>query len=170
MAKKTSKVSPKVNIKKSKAKSSTTTATRTTDKESKTKSANVKAKYYAATGRRKSAVCKVRLMEGSGKIIVNQKDYKEYFPGEVWQSTVISPLVLTGRAKSLDVSIITRGGGVNSQAEAARHGISRALEKLDNELRSSLKKAGFLTRDPREKERKKYGLKRARRAPQFSKR
>ncbi len=145
-------------------------SSKNTKKKNSAKSLNVKARYFAAVGRRKSAVCRVRLMIGTGKITVNQKDYKDYFPGEVWQGIIVAPLILTGNQKKFDISILSRGGGVNSQAEAARHGISRALERLDGDLRSTLKKAGFLTRDPREKERKKYGLKRARRAPQFSKR
>ncbi len=134
------------------------------------KSKNVNAKYFAAVGRRKSAVARVRIMKGTGKITVNEKDMKSFFPDEHWQRALVSPLVLTGNLKTLDISIITRGGGVNGQAHAARHGIARALEKLDADLRGTLKKAGYLTRDSRAKERKKYGLKRARRAPQFSKR
>jgi small subunit ribosomal protein S9 len=126
--------------------------------------------YYAAVGRRKSSVARVRLSVGKGTITVNGKTLEQYFPGAVWQSKVTSPLALVGQLKVLDVSILANGGGVTGQAEASRHGISRALEKVDPTFRSTLKKAGFLTRDPREKERKKYGLKRARRAPQFSKR
>ncbi|MDP2587354.1 MAG: 30S ribosomal protein S9 [bacterium] len=126
--------------------------------------------FYAAVGRRKTAVARVRLMPGKGAITVNGKTMQQYFPDVVWQTSVTSPLVLVGQRKSLDVSVLTDGGGVNSQAEATRHAIARALQIMDSELRSTLKKAGFLKRDPREKERKKYGLKGARRAPQFSKR
>jgi small subunit ribosomal protein S9 len=128
------------------------------------------AAYYAAVGRRKSSVARVRLSVGKGTITVNGKTLEQYFPGAVWQSKVKAPLALVGQLKALDVSILAHGGGVTGQAEASRHGIARALEKVDASFRPTLKKAGFMTRDPREKERKKYGLKRARRAPQFSKR
>lgn len=130
---------------------------------------NVQA-YYAAVGRRKSSVARVRLSLGKGAVTVNGKTLEQYFPDALWQASLTAPLVLVGQRKSVDVSILTNGGGVTGQAEAARHGIARALERMDPTLRQSLKKAGFLRRDPREKERKKYGLKRARRAPQFSKR
>lgn len=128
------------------------------------------AAYYAAVGRRKSSVSRVRLSDGKGQITVNGKTLNEYFPDVFWQTTVRLPLVMVGKDKSFDVSVLANGGGVNGQAEATRHAISRALEKFDPTLRPTLKKAGLLTRDPREKERKKPGLKRARRAPQFSKR
>lgn len=134
-----------------------------------TSSRNVTA-YYAAVGRRKTSVARVRLSKGKGVITVNGRKFENYFPDIIWQIAVKSPLVLVGQEKTQDISVLVKGGGVNSQAEAVRHGIARALEKIDATLRPTLKKAGFLTRDPREKERKKYGLKRARRAPQFSKR
>ncbi|MFH0830820.1 MAG: 30S ribosomal protein S9 [Parcubacteria group bacterium] len=130
---------------------------------------NVQA-YYAAVGRRKSAVARVRVSRGKGAVTINGKTLEQYFPDALWQASVSAPLVLVGVRKSVDVSVLTNGGGVVGQAEAARHGIARALERMDAAYRPTLKKAGFLRRDPREKERKKYGLKRARRAPQFSKR
>jgi len=128
------------------------------------------AAYYAAVGRRKSSVSRVRLSAGRGQVTVNGKTLDAYFPDALWQTTVRLPLVLVGKDKSFDVSVLANGGGVNGQAEATRHAIARALEKFDPTLRPTLKKAGLLTRDPREKERKKPGLKRSRRAPQFSKR
>lgn len=128
------------------------------------------AAFFASVGRRKTSVARVRLSKGKGNITVNGKTMAVYFPDKFWQQSVNSPLVLTGNQKSFDISVLANGGGVNSQAQAVRHGIARALEQYDAALRPTLKKAGFLTRDPREKERKKYGLKRARRAPQFSKR
>ncbi len=128
------------------------------------------AAYFASVGRRKTSVARVRLSKGKGNITVNGKTMAVYFPDKFWQQAITSPLVMTGNQKNLDVSVLAHGGGVNSQAQAVRHGIARALEQFDASLRPTLKKAGFLTRDPREKERKKYGLKRARRAPQFSKR
>ena len=125
---------------------------------------------YIGTGRRKSSVARVRLLPGDGKITINKRDIEEYFGGlETLKMTVRQPLTLTGTT-SFDVLVNVCGGGVSGQAGAIRHGISRALCKADPELRAALKKAGFLTRDPRMKERKKYGLKAARRAPQFSKR
>jgi small subunit ribosomal protein S9 len=130
---------------------------------------NVEA-YFAAVGRRKTSVARVRISAGKGNVTVNGKTMAVYFPDEHWQNTLKTPLVLVGKEKEFDVSVLAHGGGVNSQAEATRHGIARALEKFDGTLRPTLKKAGLLTRDPREKERKKPGLKRARRAPQFSKR
>ncbi|MFO0705145.1 MAG: 30S ribosomal protein S9 [Candidatus Andersenbacteria bacterium] len=134
-----------------------------------TRSHNVQG-YYGAVGRRKTSVVRARLTPGKGSVTVNGKTMQQYFPDTFWQASVVSPLILVGQRKSVDISILAHGGGVNSQAEAARLAISRALEKMDPTFRGSLKKAGYLRRDPREKERKKYGLKRARRAPQFSKR
>ena len=126
--------------------------------------------YKYGTGRRKSSVARVHLFEnGSGNITINGRDIDEYFGLETLKMTVRQPLTLTGTT-SFDVLVNVCGGGVSGQAGAIRHGISRALCKADPELRAALKKAGFLTRDPRMKERKKYGLKAARRAPQFSKR
>ena len=124
---------------------------------------------FTAVGRRKSAVARVRLVPGDGKIVVNHRDLDNYFGLETLKMTVRQPLVLTN-VTGFDVMVNVTGGGLTGQAGAIRHGISRALCKLNPELRPELKKAGFLTRDPRMKERKKYGLKAARRAPQFSKR
>lgn len=127
-------------------------------------------KYYG-TGRRKSSVARVYIMPGNGKITINKRDIDEYFGLETLKLIVRQPLEETGNADKFDVSVNVRGGGFTGQAGAIRHGISRALLQADSdEFRPILKKAGFLTRDPRMKERKKYGLKAARRAPQFSKR
>jgi len=126
-------------------------------------------KYYA-TGRRKTSVAKVWLSPGSGKIIVNDKNMEEYFPLETLRIIVKQPLTLTETLGKYDVIAKVQGGGLSGQAGAVRHGIARALVLADPTLRPALKKAGFLTRDPRMVERKKYGLKKARRAPQFSKR
>ncbi|MGE5559743.1 MAG: 30S ribosomal protein S9 [Chloroflexota bacterium] len=125
---------------------------------------------FAGTGRRKNAIARVRLLPGQGKIVVNNRPYEEYFPLRTLQMVVEQPLQATATADKFDVEVNVIGGGVAGQAGAVRHGIARALLKVDNEFRPTLKKAGFLTRDPRMKERKKYGLKKARRAPQFSKR
>ena len=125
---------------------------------------------YQAVGRRKKAVARVRLVAGDGKIVINKRDIDNYFGLETLKMTVRQPLTLTETTGRFDVLVNVRGGGLTGQAGAIRHGISRALLKVDPELRVALKKAGFLTRDPRMKERKKYGLKAARRAPQFSKR
>ena len=126
-------------------------------------------KYYG-TGRRKSSVARVYLVPGTGKITVNKRDIDEYFGLETLKVIVRQPLTVTETADKFDVLVNVKGGGYTGQAGAIRHGISRALLQVDGEFRSTLKKAGFLTRDPRMKERKKYGLKAARRAPQFSKR
>ncbi|MBQ4536886.1 MAG: 30S ribosomal protein S9 [Lachnospiraceae bacterium] len=128
-----------------------------------------KAKYYG-TGRRKSSVARVYLVPGTGKITINKRDMDEYFGLDTLKLIVRQPLALTETADKYDVITTVRGGGFTGQAGAIRHGISRALLQVDGDLRPALKKAGFLTRDPRMKERKKYGLKAARRAPQFSKR
>lgn len=125
---------------------------------------------YYGTGRRKHSVARVRLIPGEGRIVVNKRELKEYFNLETLILIVKQPLALTQTLGRYDVVVIAHGGGTSGQAGAIRHGISRALLKADPDLRPSLKKAGFLTRDPRMKERKKYGLKAARRAPQFSKR
>ena len=124
---------------------------------------------YNAVGRRKTAIARVRLVAGDGKILINKRDLDEYFGLETLKMTVRQPLVLT-KVSGYDVMVNVNGGGFTGQAGAIRHGISRALCKANPEYRGELKKAGFLTRDPRMKERKKYGLKAARRAPQFSKR
>ena len=128
-----------------------------------------KAKYYG-TGRRKSSVARVYLVPGTGKVTINKRDMDEYFGLDTLKLIVRQPLVLTETEGKYDVITTVRGGGFTGQAGAIRHGISRALLQVDGDLRPALKKAGFLTRDPRMKERKKYGLKGARRAPQFSKR
>lgn len=125
---------------------------------------------YYGTGRRKSSVARVYLMPGTGKVTINKKDMDEYFGFDTLKVIVRQPLELTSTADKFDVLVNVHGGGYTGQAGAIRHGISRALCEADADLRPALKKAGFLTRDPRMKERKKYGLKKARRAPQFSKR
>ncbi|MBQ6426199.1 MAG: 30S ribosomal protein S9 [Clostridia bacterium] len=125
---------------------------------------------YLGTGRRKKSVARVRLLPGKGEISVNKRDLDDYFGLETLKMIVRAPLVLTDTLSKYDVFANVYGGGTTGQAGAIRHGISRALLKVQPELRGTLKKAGFLTRDPRMKERKKYGLKAARRAPQFSKR
>ena len=125
---------------------------------------------YLGTGRRKSSVARVRLVPGTGVIKINKRDLEEYFGYETLKMIVRAPLVLTDTLGKFDVIVNVYGGGYTGQAGAIRHGIARALIVADPELRGALKKAGFLTRDPRMKERKKYGLKAARRAPQFSKR
>ena len=122
------------------------------------------------TGRRKSSVARVYIMPGSGKVTINKRTLDEYFGLETLKTIVKQPLVLTQNEGKLDILVNVRGGGYTGQAGAIRHGISRALCEMDVEFRPVLKKAGFLTRDSRIKERKKYGLKAARRAPQFSKR
>ena len=126
--------------------------------------------YFYGTGRRKSSVARVRVYNGTGKITINDRDIEDYFGLETLKLIVRQPLALTGNADKFDIVCRVAGGGVTGQAGAIRHGLSRALLQFDEELRPTLKKAGFLTRDPRMKKRKKYGLKGARRAPQFSKR
>lgn len=125
---------------------------------------------YRGTGRRKSAVARVILRTGNGNIVINGKDLTNYLPLETLRMVVKSPLVLTNTQDHFDVIINVQGGGYNGQAGAMRHGIARALLEAGDDYRPVLKAAGFLTRDARSKERKKYGLKGARRAPQFSKR
>ncbi len=127
------------------------------------------ANEFNAVGRRKKAVARVRLVAGDGKITINNRDIEDYFGYETLKMTARQPLTLT-KVSGYDVVVNVNGGGFTGQAGAIRHGISRALCKANPDLRADLKKAGFLTRDPRMKERKKYGLKAARRAPQFSKR
>ena len=126
-------------------------------------------KFYG-TGRRKHSIARVYLVPGTGKVTINKRDMDEYFGMETLKVIVRQPLELTSTADKFDVLVNVKGGGFTGQAGAIRHGISRALLQADGEFRPVLKKAGFLTRDPRMKERKKYGLKGARRAPQFSKR
>ena len=124
---------------------------------------------YSAVGRRKKAVARVRLVSGDGKIVINKRDIDNYFGLETLKMTVRQPMNLTNTG-NFDVMVNVRGGGLTGQAGAIRHGISRALCKVDEEYRPTLKKAGLMTRDPREKERRKYGLKKARKASQYSKR
>ena len=126
--------------------------------------------YFYGTGRRKSSVARVRVYNGTGKITINDRDIDDYFGLETLKLIVRQPLALTNNTEKFDIVCRVAGGGVTGQAGAIRHGVARALLQYDEELRPELKKAGFLTRDPRMKERKKYGLKGARRAPQFSKR
>lgn len=125
---------------------------------------------YYGTGRRKKSIARVYLIPGTGKITVNKRDIDEYFGLETLKVVVRQPLAATETTDKYDVRVTVKGGGFTGQAGAIRHGIARALLKVDGEFRPTLKKAGYLTRDPRMKERKKYGLKAARRAPQFSKR
>ena len=126
--------------------------------------------FFYGTGRRKKSIARVRVYAGTGKIIINDREIDDYFGLETLKLIVRQPLALTGTADKFDIVCRVNGGGVTGQAGAIRHGLSRALLEYDANLRPALKKAGFLTRDPRMKERKKYGLKGARRAPQFSKR
>ncbi len=127
--------------------------------------------YFYAVGKRKTSIAKVYLTpsDKGGKVEVNGKDISEYFSGN-YIGNIISPLVVTDNAKKFDIKIVLVGGGFSSQSDAARHGIARALESINPDLRLSLKAAGFLTRDPRRKERKKFGKKKARKSPQWSKR
>lgn len=126
--------------------------------------------YFYGTGRRKSSVARVRVYQGSGKVTINERDIDDYFGLETLKLIVRQPLSVTDTNDKFDIVCRVTGGGVTGQAGAIRHGIARALLQADEEYRPALKKAGLLTRDPRMKERKKYGLKGARRAPQFSKR
>ena len=126
--------------------------------------------YFYGTGRRKHSVARVRVYNGTGKVTINGRDIEDYFGLDTLKLLVRSPMVLTETDGKFDVVVNVIGGGCSGQAGAIRHGLSRALLQYDPALRPALKKAGFLTRDPRMKERKKYGLKAARRAPQFSKR
>ena len=125
---------------------------------------------FHAVGRRKKAIARVRLIPGEGNIVINKRSLEEYFGYETLKTVVRQPLEATGNTGKMDIVATVAGGGVSGQAGALRHGISRALLLASEDYRPILKKAGFLTRDPRMKERKKYGLKAARRAPQFSKR
>ncbi len=125
---------------------------------------------YQATGRRKSSVARVRLIPGNGKFIINDRNFAEYIPSAAIRLDVLQPLNITETGSQYDILVNVNGGGISGQAGAIRLGISRALLLVNPEYRSALKKAGLLTRDPRSTERKKYGLRKARRAPQFSKR
>ncbi len=129
-----------------------------------------KGRYLYAVGRRKRAVARVKLQVGGGRITINQKEVKEYFPNLFTQKIIYEAQHCIGREDGFDLIVKVSGGGIQSQAEAVRHGIARALVLFEPNFRKKLKRAGFLKRDPRKKERKKYGLKRARRAPQWSKR
>ena len=122
------------------------------------------------TGRRKNAVARVRLVPGEGKAVINGRSLEEYFGTKILQNTVMQPLNITNLLGQYDLFCRVGGGGVSGQAGAVRHGLARAILRVDNNLRPILKQAGFLTRDPRAKERRKYGLKKARKRPQFSKR
>lgn len=144
------------------------TATKTT--KAKTTKAKAKAQEFLGTGRRKCSVARVRITTGTGNITINDVSVDKYFDLDTHITIVKQPLVLTDTASNVDVVVNIYGGGKAGQAGAIRHGITRALMEFRPELRSELKKAGFVTRDARKKERKKYGLKKARRAPQFSKR
>jgi small subunit ribosomal protein S9 len=127
-------------------------------------------RYFEGIGRRKRAVARVRLYPGNGEVVVNDKALKEYFGrAQDWQGA-LAPLKLTKNEGRFNLSVVVKGGGITGQAEAIRHGVARALLEVNPGLRSLLRRAGFLTRDPREKERKKPGLKRARKAPQYTKR
>ena len=127
-------------------------------------------RYYEAVGRRKRAVARVRLYPGDGQVVINEKELQDYFGRSQDQMDVLAPLKLAQSDASYNLSVLVKGGGITGQAQAIRHGVARALLKTDPDLRASLKRAGHLTRDPREKERKKPGLKRARKAPQYTKR
>ncbi|MGD9604896.1 MAG: 30S ribosomal protein S9 [Bacilli bacterium] len=125
---------------------------------------------YYGTGRRKSSIARVRLVPGSGVITINDRNFNDYVPSAAVRLDVLQPLALTNTTTSYDVLVNVNGGGISGQAGAIRHGITRALMEVNPDFRTVLKRAGLVTRDPRAKERKKYGLKKARRAPQYSKR
>lgn len=129
-----------------------------------------KGKYYYACGKRKTSIARVQMFKGSGEITINGREVNEYLPVKTLVGTLKLPMTLTGTAKSFDIVVKVQGGGISSQAEAIRHGIAKALLIYDPLNKATLKKAGLLTRDSRIKERKKFGLKRARKGPQFSKR
>ena len=132
--------------------------------------ATAKKEYYTATGRRKESIARVRICSGEGKVKVNKRAFEDYFPRETHRIDIMLPLKVTGMQEKIDIFGNLTGGGLSGQAGALKHGIARALIRYDEDLRTALKKAGFLTRDPRAKERKKYGQKRARKKFQFSKR
>ncbi len=145
-------------------------ATKTTTKDKTKPTTTPKGKYIYANGKRKTSVAKVRLYKGTGNFTINDKTLKEFCEVKIHAETIKSPLKLTGDLKSFDILVKVQGGGHSSQAEAIRHGIAKALIESDPTNKPTLKHAGLLTRDSRTKERKKFGLKRARKAPQFSKR
>ncbi len=138
--------------------------------EKKSASVEKREKYLEAVGRRKTSVARIRITDGKGIVMVNGKKLAEYFNNPFWQNIVLSPIEKSDLFSKSDISVRVTGGGVNSQAEAIRHGIARVLVEKDPSLRGVLKAKSYLKRDPRMKERKKYGLKKARRAPQWSKR
>jgi len=140
------------------------------EKEVKAPVSSPKGKYYYASGKRKTSIASVRMFKGSGEITINGRQINEYLPVKTLVGTLKAPLALTGAVKSFDITVLVQGGGISSQAEAIRHAITKALIEYDPLNKPALKKAGFLTRDSRVKERKKFGLKRARKGPQFSKR
>lgn len=143
----------------------------TVKKTEKTEKTEKKEQYFYGRGGRKTATSRVRIyLKGKGEITVNDKQLSEYLPVKDWQDNVLKPLILTGHEKTVNVTVKVVGGGKIAQSEAIRHGISRALIEINEELKPILKAEGLLTRDPRVKERKKPGLRRARRAPQWSKR
>ncbi|MGD2039826.1 MAG: 30S ribosomal protein S9 [Anaerolineae bacterium] len=127
-------------------------------------------RYYEAVGRRKRAVARVRLFPGDGQVVINEHGLNEYFGRLQDRMDVMAPLQLTDSEGRFNLSVLVKGGGITGQAQAIRHGVARALLVADPDLRAVLRRAGYLTRDPREKERKKPGLKRARKAPQYTKR
>jgi len=137
---------------------------------SNSKKKSISKNYYEAVGRRKEAIARVRIMPGKGNILVNERSLQDYFKSEILADLVIAPLKLVGLESKFDASIKVKGGGVKGQVEASRHGLARALVEYDSSLRSAMKQGGFLRRDPREKERKKYGFHKARRGRQFRKR
>lgn len=156
--------------KKTTTKTAAAKTTKTTTKTTKSKAVKAKAQEFLGTGRRKCSVARVRITTGTGNIVVNGLPLDKYFEMDTLTTIAKQPLVLTDTLASVDIVANIYGGGKTGQAGALRHGITRALIEFRPELRSELKKAGFVTRDARKKERKKYGLKKARRAPQFSKR
>ncbi len=163
----TKKTKPKKTVKVKKTVKAKKTVKKSAEKP---KVKKVKKSYFEATGRRKTAVARVRIYQGEKDIVINDKKIEVYFPQKELQEVVKSPLAKTEYLDKFGVTAILRGGGINAQAEALRHGITRALVLFKAELRKQLKKEGYLTRDPRMRERKKFGLKRARRAPQWAKR
>lgn len=139
-------------------------------KKAKKKKTAEKNRYFEAVGRRKTAVARVRMTKGGGEILINGKSLQDYFPLAEMRQKVLSPLERTDSLEKFNLSVKVKGGGLNAQSEAIRHGLARALVLFKKDFRKTLKKAGFLTRDPRMRERKKFGLKRARRARQWRKR
>lgn len=164
-------MTPTKKIKTKKEKSAPISAAPKKHKIEKPKGIKKALKYFEEVGRRKTAIARVRLLkEGEKIIIINEKSFENYFPTLELREAVLSPLKITDLTGQFQISVKTRGGGLHAQAEAVRHGITKALVLFNPELRTKLKKAGYLTRDPRMRERKKFGLKRARRAPQWQKR